>query len=216
MLKFSACSENYKKLCWTFQYVLKTVTHVEKVCWKFQCMLKTVMQVQNYVEYFKVCWKTSWKFQGMLKTVICVENYVETACWTFQCVLKTVMQVQNYVETACWKFQCVLKTVMHVENYIEISRCVENVYVRHVENCVEIRKNRPIRGWGGLSKNVQKWPTIDPHINPPIHPTTYTPTHRWGCFSKSQIFIQNWIISISLRFIWFLLIWPDPTHWPTY
>ena len=34
---------------------------------------------------------------------------------------------------------------MHVENYVEISRCVENVYVRHVENraenCVEIRKN---------------------------------------------------------------------------
>ena len=33
---------------------------------------------------------------------------------------------------------------MHVENYIEIARCVENVYVRHVENhvenCVEIRK----------------------------------------------------------------------------
>ena len=162
MLKFLACSENCKKACWTFQYVLKTVTHVEKGCWKFQCMLKTVMQVQNYVEYFKVCWKTSWKFQGMLKTVICVENYVETACWTFQCVLKscnassklcwifqgmlkTVICIENYVETACWKFQCVLKTVMHVENYIEISRCVENVYVRHVENhvenCVEIQKN---------------------------------------------------------------------------
>ena len=145
MLKFSACSENCKKLCWTFQYVLKTVTHFEKVCWKFHCMLKTVMQVQNCVEYFKVCWKTSWKFQGILKTVICVENYVETACWKFQCLLKTVMQVQNYVETACWKFQCVLKTVMHVENYIKISRCVENVYVRHVENrvenCVEIQKN---------------------------------------------------------------------------
>ena len=34
---------------------------------------------------------------------------------------------------------------MHVENYIEISRCVENVYVLHVENrvenCVEIQKN---------------------------------------------------------------------------
>ena len=34
---------------------------------------------------------------------------------------------------------------MHVENYVEISRCVENVYVRHVENrvenCVEIREN---------------------------------------------------------------------------
>ena len=26
------------------------------------------MHVQNYVEYFRVCWK----FQGMLKTVICV------------------------------------------------------------------------------------------------------------------------------------------------
>ena len=42
-------------------------------------------------------------------------------------------------------FRCVLKTVMHVENYVKISRCVENVYVRHVENrvenCVEIRKN---------------------------------------------------------------------------
>ena len=38
-----------------------------------------------------------------------------------------------------------LKILMCVENYIEISRCVENVYVRHVENrvenCVEIRKN---------------------------------------------------------------------------
>ena len=26
---------------------------------------------------------------------------------------------------------------MHVENYVEISRCIENVYVRHVENHVE-------------------------------------------------------------------------------
>ena len=130
MFKFSACSENCKKACWTFQHVLKTVIHVEKVCWKFQCMLKTVMQVQNYVEYFKVCWKTCWKFQGMLKTVISVENYAETACWTFQCVLKTVMQV---------------------ENYVEIWRCVENVYVRHVENrvenFVEIRKNHHHTLW---------------------------------------------------------------------
>ena len=33
---------------------------------------------------------------------------------------------------------------MHVESYVKISRCVENVYVRHVENhienCVEVRK----------------------------------------------------------------------------
>ena len=30
-----------------------------------------------------------------------------------------------------------LKTVMHVESYVKISRCVENVYVRHVENHIE-------------------------------------------------------------------------------
>ena len=55
-------------------------------------------------------------------------------------MLKTVKCVENYVETACWTFQCVLKTVMHAENYVEISRCVENVYVRHVENRVEVQK----------------------------------------------------------------------------
>ena len=37
MLKFSACSENCKKACWKFQYVLKTVKkHVEnfRMFWK--------------------------------------------------------------------------------------------------------------------------------------------------------------------------------------
>ena len=33
---------------------------------------------------------------------------------------------------------------MHVESYVKISRCVENVYVRrvenHIENRVEVRK----------------------------------------------------------------------------
>ena len=28
---------------------------------------------------------------------------------------------------------------MHVESYVKISRCVENVYVRHVENHIENR-----------------------------------------------------------------------------
>ena len=40
-----------------------------------------------------------------------------------------------------------LKTVIHVESYVKISRCVENVYVRHVENHienrVEVRKKTP-------------------------------------------------------------------------
>ena len=35
--------------------------------------------------------------------------------------------------------QHVLKTVTHVESYVKISRCVENVYVRHVENHIENR-----------------------------------------------------------------------------
>ena len=51
--------------------------------------------------------------------------------------LKTVICVENYVETRCRKFQCALKLVKHVENYVKISRCVENVYVRHVENHAE-------------------------------------------------------------------------------
>ena len=63
-VEISVCSENCKKACWKFQNVLKTVMHV--VCLKFQRMLKTVMHVQNYVEYFRVCWKH-------------VENF--KACW---------------------------------------------------------------------------------------------------------------------------------------
>ena len=51
---------------------------------------------------------------------------------------------------------------------------------------------------------------------PLTHWSTHTPTHRWGCLSKSQIFKQNWIISIRSRLIKFLVIWPDPTHQPTH
>ena len=32
-----------------------------------------------------------------------------------------------------------LKTVTHVESYVKISRCVENVLVRYVENHIENR-----------------------------------------------------------------------------
>ena len=55
-------------------------------------------------------------------------------------MLKTVICIENYV-----------KTVMHVETCVKISRCVENVYVTHVENrvenCVEIRKNHHYTLW---------------------------------------------------------------------
>ena len=116
--------------------VLKTVKNMLKIsacskncntCWK------RVLKISAHIENCNACSKLCWIFQGVLKT-----------CWKFQGMLKTVICVENYVETACWKFQHVLKTVMHVENYVEISRCVENVYVRHVENhvenCVEVRK----------------------------------------------------------------------------
>ena len=40
-----------------------------------------------------------------------------------------------------------MKTVTYVESYVKISRCVENVYVRrvenHIENRVEVRKKTP-------------------------------------------------------------------------
>ena len=87
------------------------------------CNTCFVFKISAHVENCNACSKLCWILQGMLKTIICVENYVETACW---------------------KFQHVLKTVMHVESYVKISRCVENVYVRHVENHiknrVEVRK----------------------------------------------------------------------------
>ena len=61
---------------------------------------------------------------------------------------------------------------------------------------------------------------LTPPIDPLTHPITLTSTHGWvcgwGCHYKSQIFKQNWIISIMSRLIKFLVIWPDPTHWPTH
>ena len=89
---------------------------------------KSVFKISVHVENCNACSKLCWIFQGVLKT-----------CWKFQGMLKTVICVENYVETACWKFQHLLKTVVLVESYVEISRCIENVYVRHVENHIENR-----------------------------------------------------------------------------
>ena len=140
--------ENYKKACWKFQHVLKTVKkHVENfsMFWKLsKSMLKIsecsencnaccVFKISAHVENCNACSKLCWIFQGVLKT-----------CRKLQGMLKTIICVENYVETACWKFQHVLKTVMHVESHVKTSRCVENVYVRcvenHIENHVEVRK----------------------------------------------------------------------------
>ena len=88
------------------------------------CVFKISVHVGNCNVFSKLCWI----FQGVLKT-----------CWKFQGMLKTIICAENYAETACWKFQHVLKTVMHVESYVKISRCVENVYVRCVENHIENR-----------------------------------------------------------------------------
>ena len=69
-------------------------------------------------------------FKTMLNISGCVEN-----------MLKISRYVENYnmCRKLCRKFQHLLKTVMHVESYVKISRCVENVYVRHVENHIENR-----------------------------------------------------------------------------
>ena len=148
MLNILVCSENCNA-CW--KRVLKVSVHVEncnassKLCWIFQGMLKNILKISRHVENCNMCWKLCWN--SMLNISVCVENCNASSklCWIFQGMLKTVICIENYVETACWKFQCVLKTVMHAENYVEISRCVENVYGRHVENrvvnFVEIRKN---------------------------------------------------------------------------
>ena len=100
------------------------------------CNAYWVFKISVHVENCNACSKQCWIFQGVLKT-----------CWKFQGMLKTIICVENYVETACWKFQHVLKTVTHVESYVKISGCVENVYVRrvenHIENHVEIRKKTP-------------------------------------------------------------------------
>ena len=73
-------------------------------------------------------------FKTMLNISGCVEN-----------MLKISRHVENY--NMCRKllkqhvenFSMCLKTVTHVESYVKISRCVENVYVRHVENHIENR-----------------------------------------------------------------------------
>ena len=36
-----------------------------------------------------------------------------------------------------------------------------------------------------------------------------------GSEDKKKTFKQNWIILISFQIIEFLVIWHDPTHWPT-
>ena len=139
MLKFSACSENCKKACWKFQYILKTVkkSMLKISACSENCNTCCVFKISAHVKNCNACLKLWWIFQGVLKT-----------CWKFRGMLKTIICVENYVETACWKFQHVLKTVAHVESYVKISRCVENVYVRHVENHIENRvevwKNRPV------------------------------------------------------------------------
>ena len=124
MLKISVCSENCKKACWKYQNVLKTVKkHVENFRLFWNSNACCVFKISAHVENCNTCSKLCWIFQGVLKI-----------CWKFQGMLKTIICVENYVETACWKFQ-----LTHVESYVKISRCVENVYVRHVKNHIENR-----------------------------------------------------------------------------
>ena len=82
--KISVCSENCKKACWKFQYVLKTVMHV--VCLKFQHIktmlnisgcVENMLKISKHVEDYNMCRKLCWN--SMLKISACVEHC--NACW---------------------------------------------------------------------------------------------------------------------------------------
>ena len=115
------------------------------------CKECCVFKISAHAENCNACSKLCWIFQGVLKT-----------CWKFQGMLKTLICVENYFETVCWKFQHVLKTVTHVESYVKTSRCVENVYVRHVENCIEVWKkhNHTLRHVLKLSGRFRFSPSV--------------------------------------------------------
>ena len=57
-----------------------------------------------------------------------------------------------------------------------------------------------------------KYETPHPLTHWPTHPPTHTPMGRG--VSTNHKSSNNWIILIRSRFIKFLVIWPDPTHWP--
>ena len=85
-------------------------------------------------------------------------------------------------------------------------------------------KNNPVKGWSGLSKNVQKMSRkkVKTYLifndltwsQPSTHPPNHTPTHRWHSWRslhcKCPIFKQNWNILICFRLIEILLIWGSP------
>ena len=145
------------------------------------CNACCVFKISAHVENCNACSKLSWIFQGVLKI-----------CWKFQGMLKTIICVENYVETACWKFQHVLNTVTHVESYVKISRCVENVYVRrvenHIENRVEVQKKTPSHFTAHVEIEWQisffsfsfAWVTEVRHI--------YT---SWDIYVSLQLLMQN-------------------------
>ena len=53
---------------------------------------------------------------------------------------------------------------------------------------------------------------------PLTHPSTHTLTHRWwgGVSTNHKSSNRIAFISIKSRFIWFLVIWHDPTFQPTH
>ena len=90
-------------------------------------------------------------------------------------------------------------------------------WIKIIQFCLKIHHllKPPTHGWVGGWLGGSVGFDLTPPIDPLTHPTTHTPTHGWGCLNKWWIFNQNWIISIRSRFIQLLVIWLDPTHWPT-
>ena len=95
----------------------------KKACWKFQHVLKTVMHVVCLkFQCIKTMLNISGCVENMLKISRHVENYnmCRKLCWN------SMLQISACVEhcNGCW-------------NHVKTSRCIENVYVRHVENHIE-------------------------------------------------------------------------------
>ena len=71
------------------------------------------------------------------------------------------------------------------------------------------KKNSPVIGWSGLSKQ----PNVKRKTHPSTNPQNHTATHRWGSLHRFQIFKQNWNILIHSSVIMFQLIWGGSTPW---
>ena len=97
--------------------------------------------------------------------------------------------------------------------------------------CKISHKNSPVKGWGGLSKNVQNvqnWIILIrsrsffsnfPCTHPLTHPSTHTSAHKWGVSTNHKSSTRtelSWLGQDLFDFYWFNMTTPiDPPIHPT-